>query len=389
MSAGEFDGLVAVVTGGASGIGLATAETLAARGATVAVLDRNIDGLPDALTGFVADVSDRASVDQAIAAIADRFGGIDIVVNNAGISAVGTVEENDDAEWARVLDINVVGMARVTAAALPWLRRSDAAAVVNLASIAALNGLPQRALYSASKGAVLALTYAMATDHVARGHPRELREPGDRGDAVRRADAAGLRRSRGRTRRARRPAGHRPHGRARRGRGGDRLPREPAVGFDDGNRPRRRRRHDAPAGAPGGGARMKRLASVIGMPAENREEYERLHAAVWPAVLERLTLSNIRNYSIYRHGEVLFAYMEYVGDDFEADMAAIAADPATQEWWSVCEPLQRPFPERAAGRVVDGDPRGVPPGLTCASGIAARRMRHVHAGAGLNRRCAR
>lgn len=169
MSAGEFDGLVAVVTGGASGIGLATAETLAARGATVAVLDRNIDGLAEPLAGFVADVSDRASVDQAIAAIADRFGGIDIVVNNAGISAVGTVEENDDAEWARVLDINVVGMARVTAAALPWLRRSDAAAVVNLASVAALNGLPQRALYSASKGAVLALTYAMATDHVAEG----------------------------------------------------------------------------------------------------------------------------------------------------------------------------------------------------------------------------
>ncbi|KRE30459.1 SDR family NAD(P)-dependent oxidoreductase [Agromyces sp. Soil535] len=169
MSAGEFDGLVAVVTGGASGIGLATAETLAARGATVAVLDRNTDGLPDVLTGFVADVSDRASVDQAIAAIADRFGGIDVVVNNAGISAVGTVEENDDAEWARVLDINVVGMARVTSAALPWLRRSDAAAVVNLASIAALNGLPQRALYSASKGAVLALTYAMATDHVGEG----------------------------------------------------------------------------------------------------------------------------------------------------------------------------------------------------------------------------
>ena len=169
MSAGEFDGLVAVVTGGASGIGLATAETLAARGASVAVIDRNLDGLPDVLTGFVADVSDRASIDQAIAAIADRFGGIDIVVNNAGISAVGTVEENDDAEWARVLDINVVGMARVTAAALPWLRRSDAAAVVNLASIAALNGLPQRALYSASKGAVLALTYAMATDHVGEG----------------------------------------------------------------------------------------------------------------------------------------------------------------------------------------------------------------------------
>lgn len=169
MSGGEFDGLVALVTGGASGIGLATAQTLAERGARVAVLDRAIDGLPAPLHGFVADVSDRASVNAAVAAIAAELGGIDIVVNNAGISAVGTVAENDDAEWARVLDINVVGMARVTAAALPWLRESDAAAVVNLCSIAALNGLPQRALYAASKGAVLALTYAMATDHVSEG----------------------------------------------------------------------------------------------------------------------------------------------------------------------------------------------------------------------------
>lgn len=175
----EFGGLVAIVTGGASGIGLATARTLAARGATVAVLDRALDGLdaPDAdrgtvgagLTGFTADVTDRASVEAAVAAVAERFGGIDVVVNNAGISAVGTVAENDDAEWARVLDVNVIGMARVTSAALPWLRRSPAASVVNVSSIAALNGLPQRALYSASKGAVLALTYAMATDHVAEG----------------------------------------------------------------------------------------------------------------------------------------------------------------------------------------------------------------------------
>ncbi|MGR0319744.1 SDR family NAD(P)-dependent oxidoreductase [Agromyces sp. ZXT2-3] len=169
MTAAEFDGLVAVVTGGASGIGLAAAQELAVRGARVAVLDRSIDGLPDPLVGFTADVTDRESVGEAVAAIAERLGGIDVLVNNAGISAVGTVEDNDDAEWIRVLDVNVVGMARVTAAALPWLRRSDAASVVNLCSIAALNGLPQRALYSASKGAVLALTYAMATDHVGEG----------------------------------------------------------------------------------------------------------------------------------------------------------------------------------------------------------------------------
>jgi NAD(P)-dependent dehydrogenase (short-subunit alcohol dehydrogenase family) len=168
MSA-EFDGLVAVVTGGASGIGLASALTLAERGATVAVLDLNPEGLDGRLHGFGADVSDRASVDAAIAAVGEKFGAIDIVVNNAGISAVGTVEDNDDADWARVLNINVTGMARVSAAALPWLRKSQHAAIVNLCSIAALNGLPQRALYGASKGAVLALTYAMATDHVAEG----------------------------------------------------------------------------------------------------------------------------------------------------------------------------------------------------------------------------
>jgi NAD(P)-dependent dehydrogenase (short-subunit alcohol dehydrogenase family) len=165
----EFIGLVAVITGGASGIGLATAQALAERGATVAVLDLTPESVPSPLWRFTADVSDRASVQLAIAAVAAQFGRIDIVVNSAGISAVGTVEDNGDDEWARVLDINVVGMARVSAAALPWLRKSTSAAIVNVCSIAALNGLPQRAIYAASKGAVLALTFAMATDHVREG----------------------------------------------------------------------------------------------------------------------------------------------------------------------------------------------------------------------------
>lgn len=94
---------------------------------------------------------------------------------------------------------------------------------------------------------------------------------------------------------------------------------------------------------------MKRIASVIGLPPESVERYESLHAAVWPAVSARLTASNIVNYSIYRYGELLFSYMEYTGDDLDADMAAMAADPATQEWWAVCMPLQRPVDDRADG----------------------------------------
>ena len=94
---------------------------------------------------------------------------------------------------------------------------------------------------------------------------------------------------------------------------------------------------------------MKRYASVIGVKPEHREEYERLHAAVWPTVLKQIYESNIRNYSIYRYGDLLIAYFEYVGDDYEADMAKMAADPETQRWWDVCMPMQSPVPEHAPG----------------------------------------
>ncbi|MGA5097075.1 SDR family NAD(P)-dependent oxidoreductase [Streptomyces lavendulocolor] len=165
----DLKGLKALVTGGASGIGLATAELLSARGAAVAVLDLDPRTFGTAHLGYRADVSDDASVRTAVRAAALDMDGIDIVVNNAGIGAAGTVEDNTDADWQRVLDVNVLGIVRTTRAALPHLRRSDAAAVVNTCSIAATAGLPQRALYSASKGAVLSLTLAMAADHVREG----------------------------------------------------------------------------------------------------------------------------------------------------------------------------------------------------------------------------
>jgi len=146
---GELDGLKALVTGGASGIGLAIATAFAAEGAAVAVL---------------ADVTDDASVRAAVDSAARQLGGLDLLVNNAGIAAQGGVADSSDDEWHRVLDVNVVGTARVSRAAWPYLARSKHAAVVNTSSIAATAGLPQRAVYSASKGAVLALTRAMAAD---------------------------------------------------------------------------------------------------------------------------------------------------------------------------------------------------------------------------------
>jgi 2-keto-3-deoxy-L-fuconate dehydrogenase len=164
-----LDGLVAVVTGGGSGIGQACADAFAEAGCRVAVLDLNPGESTDTRLCLVADVTDSSSVDAAMAAAAEALGGIDILVNSAGIGAVGTVEDNSDDEWRRVLEVNLLGVVRASRAALPFLRRSAHPAIVNLSSIAATAGLVQRALYSATKGAVHSLTLAMAADHVGDG----------------------------------------------------------------------------------------------------------------------------------------------------------------------------------------------------------------------------
>jgi 2-keto-3-deoxy-L-fuconate dehydrogenase len=166
---GELDGLTALVTGGASGIGAATVATLAARGASVASLDLT-DARPDgAAVALVCDVSDTVSARTSVDEAARVLGGIDILVNNAGIGAVGDVAANDEDEWRRVFEVNVFGPVRVTAAALPYLRLSSHASVVNTCSIVSLLGVPDRALYAATKGALHALTLAMAADHVREG----------------------------------------------------------------------------------------------------------------------------------------------------------------------------------------------------------------------------
>jgi NAD(P)-dependent dehydrogenase (short-subunit alcohol dehydrogenase family) len=170
----DFTGLKAVITGGSSGIGLATATLLGERGASVVSLDLTGPTGPTGPTGgehhtIRTDVTDDDSVRNAIEEATAHLGGLDILVNNAGIGAQGTVEDNDDAEWRKVFEVNVLGIVRTTRAALPHLRRSAHAAIVNTCSIAATAGLPARALYSATKGAVLSLTLAMAADHVREG----------------------------------------------------------------------------------------------------------------------------------------------------------------------------------------------------------------------------
>ncbi len=156
------------MTGGASGIGRATARWFADRGAAVAVLDRDEARLED-IANFVVDITDDQAVREAVAMAITHLGGLDTLVNNAGVGAQGTVEDNDDEEWKRVLDINLLGLVRVTRACLPALRQSANASIINTCSVAASVGLPERALYSASKGAVASLTLAMAADYLSEG----------------------------------------------------------------------------------------------------------------------------------------------------------------------------------------------------------------------------
>jgi len=182
-TAHPLTGQVAVVTGAGRGIGAAIARQLAQLGATVVLCGRTqatLDATAQVIHGFggkaeviPCDVTILHQLEYVAARVNSTFGRLDILVNNAGIGAAGTVEDNGDDEWHRVLDVNVLGIVRTTRAALPLLRQAardrGQAAIVNTCSVAATAGLPQRALYCASKGAVYSLTLAMAADHVAEG----------------------------------------------------------------------------------------------------------------------------------------------------------------------------------------------------------------------------
>ncbi len=162
-------GRIVVVTGGAAGIGRAITSAFIETGAIVGVLDVAVDDLPDGAVALPADVTDDAAVQREIDGFGREHGCIDVLVNNAGVSYPATVVDGELADWTRVYDINVLGMVRVTRAALPWLRRSQAASITLMGSCTVHTGLRRRVLYAGTKGAIEAMSRAMAADLVEEG----------------------------------------------------------------------------------------------------------------------------------------------------------------------------------------------------------------------------
>jgi len=177
----KFDGQVAVITGGASGIGLAVAEALAKEGATIAILDVNAASISDALAtlslpverarGYTVDVTCEDEVLDAFSQIDATFGRLDILVGAAGIIGRGSLEETESEQWRRVLDVDLSGIYMTARAALPALKRAGGGAIVNIASIAGIRAVsPQvNVAYAAAKGGVISLTEQMAAELAAYG----------------------------------------------------------------------------------------------------------------------------------------------------------------------------------------------------------------------------
>ena len=163
---------IAVITGGGSGIGLAISELFAKQGCTVHIIELNDESASAAMTAIktaggtifnhAADVANQ----QAVAEVFDKIGPIDILVNNAGVAHVGKVDTTSEAEFDRVMRVNVKGVYNCLYAAIPQLRKSGGGVIVNMASIAALVGLEDRFVYSASKGAIVAMTMSVARDYI-------------------------------------------------------------------------------------------------------------------------------------------------------------------------------------------------------------------------------
>ncbi len=179
MSTPEFSGKVAIVAGGSLGMGLGAARKLAADGASVVICGRRKEAVDSAvsslaaegiiISGLAADVSQSADVQRLIGFTVEQFGGIDILINSAGIQRYGSVTETDEATWDEVFDINVKGMYLTSHFAIPEMRKRGGGAIVHVSSVQAFASQKSVAAYTASKGAINALTRAMALDHAPEG----------------------------------------------------------------------------------------------------------------------------------------------------------------------------------------------------------------------------
>jgi NAD(P)-dependent dehydrogenase (short-subunit alcohol dehydrogenase family) len=175
----RLSGKTALITGGGAGIGRACALQFAAEGARVAVLGRRRQPLDSVLGEIVAnggkampvvaDVTRSVEIEAAIEQVVAQFGPFQVLVNSAGIFAIGTAEETSEEDWNRVLAVNLTGAFLVSRSALPVMRRAGGGSIVNIGSVYGLVARRQRTAYAASKGGVTLLTQAMALDHAAEG----------------------------------------------------------------------------------------------------------------------------------------------------------------------------------------------------------------------------
>lgn len=167
----RFKDKVALITGAGTGIGLATARRIAEEGGTViaGILDESQRKNVEGLEAIVLDVRAEEAWDRAMAAVDDKHGGLDVLVNNAGITLNGTAEETTWEIWNEVMAINLVGVFMGCRKGIPLIRKKGGGAIVNTASINGIRGNNRMVAYSASKGGVVAMTMALALDHVAEG----------------------------------------------------------------------------------------------------------------------------------------------------------------------------------------------------------------------------
>lgn len=174
---GEFDGKVAIVAGGSKGIGQATVRRLASDGASVVfcgshpepvqATEKELRESDWAVMGVVADVTKAADVQRLVQAAVATYGGVDILVNSAGVQRYGTVVDTDEATWDEVMNVNVKGMFLTSKYAIPEMRKRGGGVIVTVSSVQAFASQTDVAAYTASKGAINALTRAMALDHAA------------------------------------------------------------------------------------------------------------------------------------------------------------------------------------------------------------------------------